>query len=421
MKKIVRNLALMMLAFVLAITVVPMDSLAVAPSSAKSATASSAYGSITIKGDQADVLQSYNFTGNACAIVMGYSYTTTSAYVLNSSSYGAYYGRVIPITVSKPGVLVSTVYGGTYGSGISYAAHEIYYDAACSNRVGYIGGPNSGSSVSKAIELPSAGTYYLLVNSGYIKNEENNGGQDNCSASFMYYADTAVRTLTNGVTFETYVTYNDEYPWFVYKATADGYITLQYIGDEGYDHEGSVTLYNSSKKAISGQVFFDTNDKTEYKTVFGVKKGQTYYIRAEYVREYFGIKLTQTAVKEKSGKNRKKAVVVKKNKTVKGTMIAGENKADWYKIKLTKNQVLKVITQGSTSGSYNGFELTIYYSNGKKYANPTTCIKGIDSKYTTKTVKLFTNKAVKIKKGTYYIKISKKDKNASGYYTLKWK
>ncbi len=422
MKRIVRNLALIMLACVMVICVIPADAqAAVRPSSAKTATAQSAYGSITMKGDSTDEFLTYNFSGNACAIVMSYAYATTSTYELSATNYGAYYGRIIPITVSKPGTLVSTIYNGSYGSGIGYAMHELYYDAACTSRVSGMGGPNAGQSVSREVVLPSAGTYYMKVDSGYIKTENNVGGKDTFSASFMYYAQAPVKTLVNGVTFETYKVYNEADPWFMFKATADGYITLQYVGDEGYDNSGAVTLYNSSKKAISSQCWFDTKDKAEYKTVFGVKKGQTYYIKAEYVTGYFGMRCTQTAIKEKSGKNRKKAVLVKKNKTIKGTLAAGENKADWYKVKLTKKQVLKIITQGSASGPYGKFELTIYYANGKKYASPATCIQGIDSKYTTKTVKLFTNKAIKLAKGTYYIKISKKDKNSSGYYQLKWK
>lgn len=424
MKKMVRNLTLMLLAFVLAITVVPMDSLAVAPSSAKSVTASSAYGAMSIKGDATDTLTPHNLTGNMCAINMSYSYTTTSAYVLSSSNYSADYGRVIPITVNKPGTLVSTIYAVEYKSGSSYATHEIYYDAACSNKLGYIGGPNANSSISRAIEIPSAGTYYLLVNSGYISHDDNKGaaGEDKFSATFMYYAEAPTKTLKNGETFETYNNDTSASLWFAYKATADGYITLQYATGENYDTNGSVTLYNSSKKEISRQTYFDLEDADEKINVFGVKKGKTYYIKAEYVYGNFGIRCTQKAIKEKSGKNKKKAVVVKKNKKIQGTMIAGENKADWYKIKLTKKQVLKIIASGSSSSNiWGGIQFTLYYANGKQYASPFSFVEG--NTYTKKfgTVEQWTNKPLKLNKGTYYIKISKEDQLDSGYYTLKWK
>ena len=61
------------------------------------------------------------------------------------------------------------------------------------------------------------------------------------------------------------------------------------------------------------------------------------------------MKVTNTAIKEKSGKKKSKAVLIKKKKTKKGTIVAGEKRTDWYKFKVTKKKRVRVIMKGATN------------------------------------------------------------------------
>lgn len=59
---------------------------------------------------------------------------------------------------------------------------------------------------------------------------------------------------------------------------------------------------------------------------------------------------------------------MKKNKTYKGIAVAGYSTNDWYKIKLTKKQVLNLYVKMDGSDK---IALTIYNSNGRKISTTT--------------------------------------------------
>ena len=78
------------------------------------------------------------------------------------------------------------------------------------------------------------------------------------------------------------------------------------------------------------------------------------------------------------------------------TLPTGSKKNDWYKIKLNKKKkvVIKVTYKNFTGAA----DFTVYNKKGKKVLT-----------------------YGKLKKGTYYVKISRNSPKASGQYKFKWK
>ena len=75
-----------------------------------------------------------------------------------------------------------------------------------------------------------------------------------------------------------------------------------------------MTLCSSKKKALSGE------DWNLYDPVYGVKKGNTYYVKVRALYNTSGmyqLKVTNTGVSEKSGTTKSKAVTIKKGSTKK--------------------------------------------------------------------------------------------------------
>lgn len=253
----------------------------------------------------------------------------------------------------------------------------------CNNRKVPIYGSNGGiRNGTTAGYYLKKGTYYIYIAGHYI---------DPMKIKYTFYklGDSAY-TFTNGkkVTIDTH----DSPAYIKYKATNNGYIT---ISDTSSALGMYATLCNSSKKEISfsNMVF----GQIKAKAIFGVKKGTTYYVKFENEGGSAKVKLSAKAVKEKSGSSRKKAVSLKAGKTVGGVLEAGSKTNDWYKIKLTKKKKIKVTVDDKNMNGAT--EVNVYDSKGKKvYAN-------ID----------------KLKKGTYYIKVSRNSSKASGSYKLKWK
>lgn len=197
------------------------------------------------------------------------------------------------------------------------------------------------------------------------------------------------------------------------KPTVNGYITVYPNGGEYYDNSFTVTLCNSSKKALTSDNFIFYGSKYSSKMVFAVKKNTTYYLRIKNVSDRAAVKYTQTSVSEKSGSSRKKAVTVKQNKTIKGTIAVNDSKADWYKINVTKTKKVKFYIKGNATGN---LKMQVYKSNGKQYGYENTILSDLNESRT------FVSTGVngKMPKGTYYIKIYRGNSKSSGNYSLKW-
>lgn len=254
--------------------------------------------------------------------------------------------------------------------------------------------PNSGAG-SRVIQIPAAGTYYIGMKATI---SEYSANQEYGVYVAAGYANGGERTLTSGKTVAVGQK-NAQTQLFKFKATKTGYLKVQ-TSDSCY-----VSLCNSNKKALSGET------TSGYAPTYGVKKGSTYWIK---VRTYsnsdgvYNLRATNTAVSEKSGSSKAKAVTIKKGKTSKGTVLAGENKADWYKFKLTGKKAVKVIMKGETN---DNLKISIYQGSRN--------VKNSSFYYNSKSL---TIKSIgKWPKGTYYVKIYRGNSKSSGHYSVTWK
>lgn len=210
-----------------------------------------------------------------------------------------------------------------------------------------------------------------------------------------------------------------EYAWIKYKAPADGYLTVKanYASSVYTASEGYWQLFDSARKtALSGNDTYSTNYDAAYQfsNVFGMKKGKTYNLRV-YSLDGVTISSKFTKVSEKSGKSKTKAVSIKKGKTIKGIIPAGDKQADWYKFKVTKKQYLKLSWSAKTNDL---MKFTVY--EGSKNIGTVKANYASSKTYSQYVTNLYTNKKLKVDPATFYVKIERATKTSSGYYTFKW-
>lgn len=224
------------------------------------------------------------------------------------------------------------------------------------------------------------------------------------------------RTLKLDTWMTAYSDYRN-YTYFTYKATESGYLTLYEEALVNTGYSAGVTLCNSKNTPIVNTM---SNHSIDDKIVYALKKGNTYKIRVNAVdptlSHFYRIKATFTKRTEKSGSKKSKAVSVTFGKTANGLVLAEDSttKADWYKITNPKTQKIKLTYSGSiTSGT---MQLDVYRSDGKKYASYAIISSvGESNEY------FFVDKNgnYSLKKGTYYFKVTKSRKEASGVYSIK--
>ncbi len=310
---------------------------------------------------------------------------------------GDYPGYAKAINLPAKGVLIMR--GRAMLDSVTGAYFGLYKDSALRNKVDTdsYSSPTDTASKTTIIQVPAAGTYYLGVHSTY-KNFAGYAGIT-VEAGYINGGDKTISNKQKVLVGQKSAQAN----YFKFNAKNTGYLSVVNAADE-YD---KVTLCNSKKKALSNSVY------AKYAT-FGVKKG-TYWIKVDSdynSKGNYTFQVNYTKIKEKSGTKRAKAVSLKKNKTVKGTITAGSKQTDWYKFKLKKDSKIKSLTlKGGTNGK---IEAKIYNSKGKAVSAKTASISYNGYRYS-----LYTSG--KIKKGTYYIKVYNANKKHSGYYTLSWK
>lgn len=171
-----------------------------------------------------------------------------------------------------------------------------------------------------------------------------------------------------------------------------------------------VTVCNSKKKAISNPAYVNgDNDQIVY---YGLKKG-TYYIKTNVKSAYSAI-VSFSKNPDKGGSKKAKARTVKWNNGVVGVMPLGEKSstADWYKVKVKKNSKMYVEMSNYGTGRLN---LQIYGPGLKKGISAKKIGNKTESFYIAQNN---SSSAMKLAAGTYYIKISRYDKKASGVYSL---
>lgn len=187
------------------------------------------------------------------------------------------------------------------------------------------------------------------------------------------------------------------------------------FSDYGNQWGLSVVLCNSKKQPIEYSSSYVNSDDV---ATYGVRPG-TYYIQVKNQKNYV-VSAAVQSIADKGGASKKKATNIKHKKTITGVMPAGEKakKADWFKLKMTKNKKLQL----NISVEANGYIEFYLYGPSYKKGVRIDSIKSGSGKYYS--INALTRKKSKIKAGTYYIKAVRSNyssnKKASGVYTIKW-
>ena len=224
---------------------------------------------------------------------------------------------------------------------------------------------------------------------------------------YTYYKPgTSKFKAVSGKTFTVYPGTSSAYQYVQYKAKVNGYVTLTQPNKK----LAYITLCDSKHRPLSSEDKLYGKRSASKCLTYGVKKGKTYYIRIRSTWTLLNISVKETAVKEKSGATKKKAISIKSGKTVKGTIQTGSKAIDWYKLKITKAKKVYIAVKGSSN---NAIHIDIYDSKGEKIF-----YRGSDFYGYGYNGFISMNK---LSKGTYYIGVSGTNAGSSGYYTLKWK
>lgn len=331
---------------------------------------------------------------NSIALRVGFYRSGDMSLVANKMYYLGAIGQDAYYKISVPKTSYVTLSTNAKGNErvryeICNSAKSIIYSANYLN-------PNYGNKHTYKL---AKGTYYIKVKSYEAE------------AFTLKYALTGDYSASNNKWTTIYAGTTKLESYVKIKPTVNGYISIYPYGGQYYGSSFTVTLCNSSKKALTDDEYISAGSKYFGKTAFSVKKNTTYYLRVKGVYDRAAVKYVQTGVNEKSGSSKKKAVTVKQNKTIKGTIAVNDSKADWYKIKVPKTKKVKIYVSGNASGS---LRMQVYKSNGKKYGYENTFLSDNNQSRT-----LESNG--KMTKGTYYIKIYRANSKSSGNYSLKWK
>ena len=120
-------------------------------------------------------------------------------------------------------------------------------------------------------------------------------------------------------------------------------------------------------------------------------------------------------VSDKGGASKGKAYAISQKKKITGVLPIGESqkKSDWFKIKVPKNKKLYFDVTTLCSGN---IRLQVY---GPSIRGVTAITLAPDTDGTCFIKNSLTGKPLKLKAGTYYIKVTRSTRGASGAYTFK--
>ena len=247
------------------------------------------------------------------------------------------------------------------------------------------------------------GTYYIRF------------PENQYSIRLIYYSNASKR-IKNDEYVAGYADYHHPV-YYEFKSTENGYVTIQNNSIIKTDFSADVTMCDSKGDEITDTMRYHELDET---IVYAVKKGKTYKFKVTSNdvggTQFYQFHLKFTERKEASGDKRKKAVEVKYNKDASGLVFAEDSlkTADWYKITNSKKRKVKLSYSGSiTSGS---MVFDIYDSKGKKFASYSVVSRVGEKK---QCLLVNTKDDLKLDKGTYYIRVTKSGKTASGIYTIR--
>lgn len=302
---------------------------------------------------------------------------------------------LLPFTVNGSGTLYLKMYTGNPG------AHSVLFfrkpDAS--------GLPETAGCITTAVIDPMyyGETYcYLEPGTWYMHLPE-----DRYRITAYWYPQGNL-SLKNGTWTSVYCDFSNP-TYLTFKATDNGYITIKAENLVATGNFAQVTLCNSKRKEIVNTIssYLPTDQ-----FLYAVKKNVTYKIKIGSSNsgqmEFCRIRTDFKKRTEKSGSSRKKAVTIKTGTTVQGMVFAEDSVGheDWYKVTIPGSGTYTLTFSGSITSGTIGMDL--YRSNGKKPRKVLTVSKIGD------------NKSCSLESGrTYYIRVTKSEKKASGIYSLK--
>ncbi len=304
---------------------------------------------------------------------------------------------VYPINIPEKGILVSASAFPEEKDSL-YLDQYIYSDIDCTEQIYY-------NSYDGKSEIPKAGTYYLKFKVSDYSDSKPTDFYQIGFASQLYSAEN--KTLENKQWACSGIL--DSKTPLLYKVVVakTGSLTINIESE----YSSYITLLDSKKKAISSEVYSYNGDKV----CFAVSKG-TYYIKATSISDIIRLKSTFSAITEKSGSTKAKAVKLTAGKTVSGCLTATNKKGttDWYKITLTKSQKVEILFTGSVSSG----KVKLEFFGGDLSGSVNRYIYDVDSD---ESFSVETWTSDKLPKGTYYIKVYKDEAISSGFYKLQLK
>ncbi len=225
--------------------------------------------------------------------------------------------------------------------------------------------------------------------------------------------------------------------WIRFMPQETGYISITAKKATVQEYsDGFITLCDASKQVLDAtrDIYTTAYQGSKYSTVtYGVKKGVTYYFKVESAAGVT-LKATVKAVKKNAGTSRAKAKTLKQNKKVNGVILAGDKKADWYKINVSQSKKVTLSFSVKTNGwegnsqfATDGIQFSFYDANGKKVTPDASDVltkiqnKGSAIYYSVDSDGGKKSKKAGLAPGTYYIKVERSNAASSGLYSLKWK
>ena len=348
--------------------------------------------------------------GMIVATSMMYNTTALDPGVIMNCSAGNTYS-IMPINVSTNGKLYIAATANNTNPGTVFISLGPTNSFTSSDRLWSLS-PGQFDKGIGGIDVVAGTTYYIGVRSYQ-------GGAVNVQPYVYSYA---TRLLPAGLTMLTSGykgNYADSAALFQIKPSKTGYIRVVATEYGNSTSAGYFTLLNASKKAISDKLWYYSASKTSY-VAFGVKKGATYYLKANNITGYssgqyaYGIQYNVYGSMLRANTTKKKAKTLKRKGKFISTVMPATGKAgnQWYKFKVPKKQATQIRINMANVKS-GKVKATVYC--GKKKVASTTLYNG-----TINTLKVtYSTSYGKAKKGTYYLKLSKSAK-ANGSYKIRY-
>lgn len=315
---------------------------------------------------------------------------------------------IIPMSIRETGRLdLEFSYKDTV-TPFLYLECDLYADASCTEKIGYSADLVYGNGKVKASYYVSSGSmvYLKLIQhrrTGIV------GRAKYIIRSAIYSG--ADRSLQPDTAYITAV--KDANQQGLYKLTVkeSGLISFAVKGEQGQPTAIYTTLLNKNKKEISAKNYSVGSGSVS--KAYAVTAG-VYYIRLQVATardDIVEISYTNKAREDQSGSSAAKATALKISGTAKSGYLGATSKAgnaDWFKVTLSKAGVLALDISAYGDGSVM---LMVTDRQGKEAWYGSKRIEAGKSSFET----------VKLKKGTYYIKVYKDHEQAGLAYRIKAK